>query len=421
MVVEAVEENTNVEFVFSYDALEAFSYEIKAIVLEYYDGYLPATFEWSYSNILEDNTVYGSWSSDYLNYRCYSYVMGYDEYVQPGQIEWILLGNQSSAYQYNFYSANIEAIAGNVEDDLEKLGYSYSEASTVMPNTNVSLHTHLICMRKDADTSGDYHFMELGTDGYWYHKPGKTNPLRYDSVPSNDVPWVVECYDGSTGKYIRDTDITYESEIYYIEYTTPHEWDYASAGTNQHERVCTICDYSQTLSCEYEYTYLYDDMHSASCRYCGNGYTGAYCTFDYADNGNGTHTGDCVCGNVRTASCYFEYTNISSTRHRADCILCDASKLEQCTTTCVYSGTLGTHNIVCSACEQSEEGNCSLVYVYNGEVDGQKTHIRVCEICDYHADAALNCVFNSDGICRFCGIEENFEAMQRIEEETAEG
>ena len=68
----------------------------------------------------------------------------------------------------------------------------------------------------------------------------------------------------------------------------------------------------------------------------------------------------------------------------------------------------------------SEEASCSLVHEYNGEVNGQKTHIRVCEECDYDAGGALNCVFNSDGICRFCGIEEDFNAMQRVEQEVQE-
>lgn len=54
----------------------------------------------------------------------------------------------------------------------------------------------------------------------------------------------MEYYDGDETKRVEE--ITYDSEIYFIEYTTPHVWEVeyygmTSGGTHQHISRCTVC------------------------------------------------------------------------------------------------------------------------------------------------------------------------------------
>lgn len=260
-VITRVEEDPEAVFSFGYQFLTDFANEIKAVVNDYYQtsqttGY---AYRGSLENILEDNIVVGTWKAEYEDYNCYAYAIGYDTWIHPGQIEWMNMGNDYETYMYNL-NANIFTIAGWVQDDLESLGYSVDSPTTAMPDVSVSEHNHLICVRKDEDTTLDFHLMVLKTDGAWYHKPGDTNPLKYKYTPTSGRVWVLEGYNGAI--YSRDEDVTYDSTIYYIKYTTPHEYEYEPCGSNQHIRTCTICGDTSgsAISCVYS---------NNVCRICG--------------------------------------------------------------------------------------------------------------------------------------------------------
>ena len=81
--------------------------------------------------------------------------------------------------------------------------------------------------------------MKLEEDGFWYHKPGRTCLLKYKHTPSSGTDWTLEYYDGEEA--LRQEMVTYDSEIYFIEYTTPHTYKYEMYGYEQHIRICTIC------------------------------------------------------------------------------------------------------------------------------------------------------------------------------------
>ena len=197
---------------------------------------------------------------------------------------------------------------------------------------------------------------------------------------------------------------------------TPHEWQYSSVGENQHSRSCTICGAEDTLNCEYEYTYFYDDMHNASCKYCDNGYSGAFCTFDFTSNGDGTHTGTCVCGNTQTYSCYMEYTNVSNATHSGSCVTCGYSvSAQQCTL--VYEQNGGqSHTVSCTKCENRRTQNCSHRYVSHGD----NTHSYLCSLCGYVKIDHAACLFDASNICRFCRTPKNGAVINKHEEVTPE-
>lgn len=163
--------------------------------------------------------------------------------LDKGGISWRNNGNDEGGFYYN-WRANIYTVAQWIKDDLESMGCTVANPTTVMPATVIDEHTRLICVRIDTDGDQfyggrDYYVMKLAEDGYWYHKPGRTMPLRYKYVPSNDHIWLNE--NVGSGGYDLYEDCTYDSEIYFIEYTIPHDYEYESRGGGQHILTCTIC------------------------------------------------------------------------------------------------------------------------------------------------------------------------------------
>lgn len=475
-IIAQVEENPGLIFAFGYSALLNFAESIKSVVIKHYsmDGNNYAMRTMAVTS-LQDNTVYGSWSDDYLNYNCYAYALGlYDRARDPG-----MFSNNSISMD-----TSISGIAESVRTDLQALGYTVLTVSSAMPTVTVSDHTHLICVRKDVDgiylISGgmlillkDYHFMKLEQDGNWYHKPGRTNPLRYKYVPSNERIWVAESYDGST--YDRQEGWTYDSDIYFIAYTTPHTYAYEMCGNGQHTRTCTICDYEETLSCDYTYTYLYDDTHNASCKYCNNSYYGVVCTFSYSSNADETHTRVCdVCGNTQTTSCNLQYSNINNTRHSVSCAECDYYVASQLCSVAYTSNGNKTHTGSCVKCENTFSGSCSIAYsylsadqhrgscnkcdyahtaacdymtTYCGNSAAGDVHKRQCQICGHGSDSAATacsfifkgngnnthsqmctqclyvksgpdpCLFKTGDTCHFCGALKDSAVINQLEQE----
>lgn len=261
----------------------------------------------------------------------------------------------------------------------------------------------------------------------------------------------------------------------YIMKITPHEWVYEASGANQHTRTCTICNIEETLSCDYTYTYFYDDMHNASCKYCSNGYAGAFCSFTTTYNGDGTHTRSCNgCSNTYTDNCNLQYTNITNTRHSVACTVCDYSVSSQsCSVTYTSKGNK-THTATCSKCKNTYTGSCSIYYSYLsnnqhrgscnkcsythtascyyettycgnstlgdvhkkqcqtcGHVSGSATtactfqiksignnqHVNRCTECLYVKSGPTACMFKSDGTCKFCGARKDSAVINNLEQE----
>lgn len=154
-----------------------------------------------------------------------------------------------------------------VVNDLEALGYENVEIADIY---DTSAHKQVICVRKDDDgyfdwgylsTIKDYHFMRQDINGSWYHKPGRTNPLKYKYSPSDSVPWICEFYDGNV--YGCDSRISYDSLIWYVVYDiSDHEYEYEPCSSSQHILTCTICGDTEgsAMSCVYL---------NGFCKFCG--------------------------------------------------------------------------------------------------------------------------------------------------------
>lgn len=181
-----------------------------------------------------------------MDINCYAYAIGRSQGLDPGSISGENDKNGDGISDY-LLSGSVANVASCVKEDLLALGYTVTQYSQTILNTTVSDHVKLICVRTDTDgiqyySFYDYHLMSKGEDGNWYHKPGFTHPLKYLYTPSNDRIWVAEWYDVQEEKYFRNLTYTYDSILYFIEYTTPHVYEYEIYGTDQHIRNCTICD-----------------------------------------------------------------------------------------------------------------------------------------------------------------------------------
>jgi hypothetical protein len=250
-VLEDLHEDPDARFIFNSDELLEFAEKIQQA---YWDetNYSPLmSREWveSTTNILQDNEVVGEWTDDYLDYNCYAYAIGYERDLQPGQLVWEEETQEFGTYVLGVTGKTVAQLAELVRCDLLIQGYVINTISTMKPNVVVSEHDKLICIRKDI-VNEDYHLMRLDSDGYWYHKPGVSNPLKYTGVMLSSINWVLEGYgklaEGKPIRYRRDLERTYSNAIFYISYSSPHTYTTyryygMENGIHKHVSVCSVC------------------------------------------------------------------------------------------------------------------------------------------------------------------------------------
>jgi hypothetical protein len=251
-VLEDLYEDPQAMLVFNAKELAEFAEQIRQAYWEEinYNPMMSRELVESTTNILENNEVVGEWTDDYLQYNCYAYAIGYERDLQPGQLAWEEETQEFGTYVLGVTDKNVEQLAELVCRDLETRGWVIETLSTTKPNIVVTANTKLICIRK-VTPDGDYHLMKLESDGYWYHKPGPSNPLKYTGVMSNNTDWVLEGYGKGINintplRYFRDPDQEYDSEIYYITYSRSHSYTtyryYGMVnGAHMHIKACALC------------------------------------------------------------------------------------------------------------------------------------------------------------------------------------
>ncbi|CAM3324961.1 MULTISPECIES: hypothetical protein [Paenibacillus] len=166
---------------------------------------------------LKDSTVIGTWSNSYTGYNCYGYSIGVHVFQNPGY-------HSKQSFNMNL---SIASMADLVVDDLEVLGYWGYKTAT--KPSSLANYERVVAIRKG---SVDYHFMKgTTTASDWTHKPGGTNPLRWNYSSPGYKTWTNE-YSYNNVSYQGDT--TYNSSIYYIIYwpknvgPQPNKIDFAS-------------------------------------------------------------------------------------------------------------------------------------------------------------------------------------------------
>lgn len=131
--------------------------------------------------------------------------------------------------------------------DLESLNYSCRISTTSYSEIMIFLDTHaVICLRK-CSTLGkeDFHYMKL-SGSTWLHKPGLTQVLQLNALPSESV-WFNE--NVINGEY-QTGDRYYTGTIHYFAFRTDHNLTNAGlTGNNYHDGSLHF----------YEYEYVCED------------------------------------------------------------------------------------------------------------------------------------------------------------------
>ena len=138
----------------------------------------------------------------------------YTRWYIPGEI---------SSYDYPINrDMTVSEQAEAVVDDFEVLGYTNVSAfhfTGVLPTLGTD--EELIAVRTTGTSSDDYdfHFMRYNkADGYWYHKPGGGDVLKYKYALSEQLDWSSEL--PSSAPELNNYTL-YSSDIWLIKYTRP--------------------------------------------------------------------------------------------------------------------------------------------------------------------------------------------------------
>ncbi len=199
---------------------------------------------------IQDSVVLGSWNNSYLKYNCYAYALGLtNRFYIPGYF----------AYGKTEFDMTdtIQEIALNVKADLKSTGtnglnHKCVKMTTVYP-TSIPTGYSCICVRKGTKYANpaetDFHFMRYSGSN-WYHKPGRTQPLKYNYTPSASRSWSNEAM--LNGVYYEPT-IEYTGTIYYFIYGTQHaDTVYGLTGNNYHSGNVHYYEYGYKCSNCYE-------------------------------------------------------------------------------------------------------------------------------------------------------------------------
>ena len=91
-------------------------------------------------------------------------------------------------------------------------------------------------------------------------------------------------------------------------------------------------------------------VHQRTCIYHPDETITEDCSYEYVNNGDGTHTGTCtVCGGTITKACSCKYVNNGDGTHTSTCTVCGGTITEDCSCKYVNNGN-GTHTCTCTVC-----------------------------------------------------------------------
>ena len=234
-----IEANPDIVFVYGHIPLGEFLGEVRDVVNTYY-GYAATYSARSSDYTLQYSTVHEWDPATMSNYNCYAYALGRVS-------SWCRIGDFSNQ-TYN-ESASITDVALMVKDDLNgDLGYDCVKVQTSRPSSTNGWE-NVIAVRKDTDDEygigyKDYHFAKLTSSG-WYHKPGDSAVLKFNSAPSNSVDWTNEAYKG----YYIEGHVTYDSALRYLLYKPSHgnttytyTGEHYHSGSNHYYLYAYVCN-----------------------------------------------------------------------------------------------------------------------------------------------------------------------------------
>lgn len=278
-VFNALDNDINAEFAYNFSLSQELAYQIKDFYYRYYsiDGIKnnkeskSSDYILQYSSIQNSNGEWnhssGVWNNRYFGYNCYAFSINrYEEdyYYSPNANYHYQPSEFSDEYSVSDLRAiifdvldifhSIWDLADIVEDDLKSIGY-YNISTSSTPNYNLSSNQRMICVRKG---STDYHFMKYDAiTEAWYHKPGPSAIMKYDSYPSNNIAWNNECFYVDS---LRSPDTYYTSDIIYITYYVNNiNMSCHTAETNLTKNIFATkdCLIETNVHCDRNYSFVF--------------------------------------------------------------------------------------------------------------------------------------------------------------------
>jgi len=194
-------------------------------------------YELIYSLVMDSNGQWvssgGDYHYSYAQYNCYFYAIDkpdlnyyYGGYRDPG-----FYSGGTDDPSYDPFNETAYNWALQAKADLEHFWCTDVVITGIAPDPlTLGPQQKLICVRlgtwDDYPYITDYHYMKYNAgDGFWYHKPGDSAPLRYLYEPADEA-----CWDDIRNEYVwtnegnyfgieEESYITYFGDIYYITYT----------------------------------------------------------------------------------------------------------------------------------------------------------------------------------------------------------
>ncbi len=224
-----IEQEPDIVFLYGLTQLQDLGDALKPVVNNYYGISVDSTFRPYASHGLRDSSLYYT-TPNASKFNCYAFAIGQSEWCNPGQFSGYIMTSSDLKLM------SVSDIAVHVKEDLQKLNFPCVKIVADRPLYNsLAVNQSAICVRKGSNGRGkyDYHFMRLYGVDVWRHKPGESEVLTYDYLPSNSRSWIGEGY--VDGKVVT-SDIVYDSEIYYILFAFSHNhYSHGYTGNNYHK------------------------------------------------------------------------------------------------------------------------------------------------------------------------------------------
>ena len=332
--------NPNIEFIYNYDEMQEYAYNIKEIVsllLNDYGVSVASTTNYSlqYNKVKNSSgnwvTSGGTYDTRWQNYNCYAYSINRIEQPHYYNTNWQYQPGDMSGTGSFDNSQSISVLANVVKNDLLAMGYTNVVLYTSIPTLPIG-NEELICVRQGQS---DYHFMHYDKiENAWLHKPGNTAVLKYNYTPNNSMIWYGEY--SFYGSEESNTSLTYDSNIYFIKYNKPlvniSNGNTLSTTLNIQQAKDSILEINNSTNGNISiFLYsgnsisvnLYNDEMDLVNTYTGNNLTfsttGAHKKYYIRVNFVSSSSSGNISISMSHHSHSYSYTSISSTQHRGSC------------------------------------------------------------------------------------------------------
>ena len=258
---------------YNYSVSQKLAMQIKDFYLDYYNLNSNKNVNHNTRYVLQNSLVKnnngewvnsgGAWDDRYYEYNCYAFSINRYE-------EDFYYDCNYGHYNVGFFSnrefglletITVEKVKEKIKYDLAALGFTNINHYYSMPS-DLADDVRLICCRT---CSTDFHVMRYDNrEGVWYHKPGPSAILKYNSIIENSG-WIQE---GSIEGVESSGDKVYTSSVIYITYSINNI--HVSCHTAEANLIKSIaatkdCLIETNIYCDRNYSFVFMQQIVLNC------------------------------------------------------------------------------------------------------------------------------------------------------------